>query len=153
MRRVLVLAVLAALVLVPSASALSVLQKGVAGVRLGMTQAKVRATLGRPTRVRTGTNDFGLWREFVYRGLRVHFQGDESVTSITTTRRGERTTSGVGPGSTEAAVRAGVPGVRCKTEFGTRHCWVGSFRPGRRVTDFFIRRGHVSSVTIGFVLD
>jgi hypothetical protein len=46
-----------------------------------------------------------------------------------------------------------VAGVRCRTESGFRHCFVGRFLPGRRVTDFRIRRGHVTSVQVAFVLD
>jgi hypothetical protein len=148
-----VLAAAAALLVVAAASARIVPQRSIAGVRLGAKPATVRAVLGRPTRVRTGTNDFGVFREFIYPALRVTFVGDENVTSVTTTRRSERTAAGVGVGSTEAQVKAHVAGVRCKTEFGTRHCFVGQFLAGRRVTDFFIRRGRVSRVTLGFVLD
>ena len=44
---------------------------------------------------------------------------------------------------------------RCRTEFGFRHCFVGSFMPGRRVTDFFISRatGRVTEVVVGLVID
>lgn len=81
------------------------------------------------------------------------FQGRERVTNITTTGRRERTSRGVGVGSTERAVRTRVRNVRCETVAGSRSCHVGSFRPGRRVTDFKIRRGRVYEVVIGFVID
>ena len=136
-----------------AAGAAIVPQKGIAGVSLGMPQASVRATLGRPRRVQRGTNEFGRFTIFHYAGLRVSFQGGAAVTSVDTTRRSERTARGVGVGSTEADVRRYVRGVRCRTEFGFRHCFVGAFLPGKRVTDFVIRRGRVARVTVGFVVD
>jgi hypothetical protein len=141
------------LALSSTAAASIVVQRGIAGVDLGMTKAKVRARLGAPARIRRGSNEFGRFTEFVYPRVRVSFQGNASVTALTTTSRLERTVRGVGVGSTEARVRARVAGVRCRTEFGFRHCFVGRFLAGRRVTDFRIRRGRVTSVTVGFVID
>jgi hypothetical protein len=135
------------------ASAAIVPQRGIAGVRLGMTKAQVRATLGAPAAAVHGSNDFGRFTVYRYRGLRVTFQGNRNVTAVSTTRRTERTAAGVGVGSTERQVRAKVPGVRCRTESGFRHCFVGRFLAGKRVTDFRIKRGHVTSVTVAFVLD
>jgi hypothetical protein len=83
----------------------------------------------------------------------VTFQGNRTVTNVSTTRRSERTARGVGVGVTEAIVRARVSGIRCRTEVETRHCFVGSFLPGRRVTDFFIGHGRVVRVNVGFVID
>ena len=136
-----------------AASAAIVPQRGIAGVRLAMTRAQVRAVLGAPAAAVHGRNEFGSFTVYRYRGLRVTFQGNRAVTSIVTTRASERTAAGVGVGSTEGQVRAKVAGVRCRTESGFRHCFVGRFLPGRRVTDFRIRRGRVTSVTVGFVLD
>jgi hypothetical protein len=42
-----------------------------------------------------------------------------------------------------------VRGLKCETG----HCFLGAFLPGRRVTDFFIRNGHVSRIVVGFVID
>jgi hypothetical protein len=83
----------------------------------------------------------------------VNFQSGSRATSLRTSSTRERTARGVGPGSTEAQLRARVAGVRCRTESGFRHCWVGRFLPGRVVTDFRIRRGRVASVLVGYVLD
>jgi len=136
-----------------AASAAIVPQRGIAGVRLALTRTQVRAALGAPAAAVHGRNDFGSFTVYRYRGLRVTFQGNRTVTAILTTRASERTAAGVGVGSTEGQVRAKVAAVRCRTESGFRHCFVGRFLPGRRVTDFRIRRGHVSSVTVAFVLD
>jgi hypothetical protein len=146
-------ALLVALACAAVASATIVPQRSIAGVRLGMTKAQVRATLGAPRRAVHDSNEFGSFTEFRYRGLRVTFQGDRRVTNLFTTRRTERTARGIGVGSTESQVEAKVAGVRCRTESGFRHCFVGRFLPGRRITDFRIRSGRVSSVDVGFVID
>jgi len=118
-----------------------------------MTKAQVRATLGAPRSAVHGSNEFGAFTIFRHRGLRITFQGNRRVTDLFTTRPTEMTASGVGVASTESRVKAKVAGVRCRTESGFRHCFVGRFLPGRRVTDFRIRSGRVSSVHVGFVID
>jgi hypothetical protein len=145
--------ILSALVSAAVASATIVPQRGIAGVRLEMTKAQVRATLGAPRSAIHGSNEFGSFTIFRYRGLRITFQGNRTVTDVFTTRPTERTARGVGVGSTEGQVRAKVAGLRCRTESGFRHCFVGRFLPGRRVTGFRIRHGRVTSVDIGFVID
>jgi hypothetical protein len=141
------------LALAEPGSAAIVPQRSIAGVRLEMTRAQVRAALGAPRSAVHGSNEFGSFTVYRYRGLRVTFQGNRTVTDVFTTRPTERTARGVGAGSTEAQVRARVAHVRCRSESGFRHCFVGSFLPGKRVTDFRIRRGRVTSVDVGFVVD
>ena len=153
MRALAAVIAVSALLVAASAGATIVPQKGIAGVRLGMSQAKVRSVLGKPASTKHGTNDFGAYTTFRYRGLTFTFQGNLALTSMSTTRRSEKTATGVGVGSTEAQVRAGVKGVTCKTEFGSRHCYLGAFLIGRRVTDFFIKHGRVTRVNVGRVLD
>ena len=148
------LAAVAALALPAAAPALVQVDKGIAGARLGNTVAEVHAALGRPRRVANGRNDFGSFRQETYAGgIVVFYQGARSVTSVVTTGLGDRTAKGIGVGSSEAAVRANVPGVRCETIVGSRSCHTGAFRAGRRITDFFIRRGKVTRVTVGIVID
>ena len=148
------LAAVAALALPAAAPALVQVDKGLAGARLGNTIAEVHAALGRPRRVANGRNDFGSFRQETYAGgIVVFYQGARRVTSVVTTGLGDRTAKGVGVGSSEATVRANVPGVRCETIVGSRSCHTNSFRAGRRITDFFIRRGKVTRVTVGIVID
>jgi hypothetical protein len=147
-------AAVAALALPAAASALIQVDKGIAGARLGNTVAQVHAALGQPTRSATGRNEFGTFRQETYKGgIVVFYQGARTVSSVTTTGLGDRTAKGVGIGSTEAQVRAGVAGVRCETIAGSRSCHTHAFLPGRRVTDFFLKRGRVARVTVGFVID
>lgn len=150
---VVAVALTAALAVTPAAPARIVVQKSIAGVPLRMTRANVIAKLGQPPKIRSGTNIFGRWTEFLYPRVRVTFQSGPLVTALRTTSGRERTARGIGVGSTEAQVRARVAGVRCRTDGGFRHCWVGRFLPGRLVTDFHVRRGRVSAVVIGYVLD
>jgi hypothetical protein len=146
-------AAVAAVALISSAAATIVPQRGIAGVAIGMSQPMVRSVLGQPTSVKHASNDFGKYTILKYPGLQVTFQGNKSVTDVSTTRRGERTPYGVGVGSTEAQVKAKVRGVTCRTDGSFRHCYVGRFRPGRRVTDFSIKRGKVTRVDVGVVID
>jgi hypothetical protein len=130
------------------------IDRGIAGARIGNSRGEVRAALGTPSRVRTGTNDFGPFTEYRFRGgIRVLFQGGTEVTSVSTTGLGDRTARGVGVRSTERAVRRKVPGVTCETTGGFRSCHTGDFMPGKRITDFAIRHKRVTRVTVGIVID
>ena len=130
-------------------------QKGMAGVRLNMTQGQMRAVMGEPKSVKEGVNDFGAYTQFVYpRSITITFQGNTRVTGISTRGRSERTVRGIGVGSTENDVQSKVSHSRCDTIADVRTCHVGNFSPGRRVTVFLMsKRGHVSVVTVGFVVD
>jgi hypothetical protein len=145
--------VVGALVVAGEASAKIVIQRGMAGVELGMTKSTVLATLGNPVHIKNSTNDFGSFTRFDYVNLTVLFQGGRRVSALRTTSRAERTAAGIGVGSTVAAVKAKVPRVKCAKEFGFRHCYVGAFKPGRVITDFLLRNGRVWQVVVGRVLD
>jgi hypothetical protein len=138
-----------------TAEAVIQVQEGITGIRLGMSQAQVKAGLGDPGRTKTGHNDFGPFSQFLYRGgITITFQGNTSVTAVAIAGHSDRTPSGVGVGSTEKQVKEGVRGVKCQTLAAVRDCHVGAFLPGRRVTDFILGPNRrVTRVTIGFVID
>jgi hypothetical protein len=149
-----VAAVAAVLFAAPSAHALIQVDRGIAGVRIGSSQAEVRAALGAPARVVRGRNEFGRFVVFRYAGgIRVTFQGGRQVSTVSTTGLGDRTAGGIGVGSTEGAVDQGVPGVLCEAVAGDRLCHTGDFRPGERMTVFVIRAGEVFRVDVGIVID
>jgi hypothetical protein len=158
MRRLLTLltaSCLAALAVPAGASALVQVDRGIAGARLGNTQAQVRAALGPPSSTVSGSNDFGPFTQFRYRGgIRVLFSQGNRVTLVSTSGLGDRTIRGVGVGSRERDVRRKVPGVRCETIVGDRVCHTNRFEGGQTVTSFLLRgNGRVWRVDVGIVID
>jgi hypothetical protein len=157
MRRLILLSCAALLALLSAAApaaALIQVDRGIAGARLKNTKAQVHAALGKPVSRQTGSSDFGPFLQERYRGgIVVFYQGAKRVTSVTTTGLGDRTAKGVGIGSPEAAVKRHVPGVTCETIAGARSCHTNDFLPGRRVTDFFLKKGKVVRVSVGIVID
>ena len=140
MRRLLVIsAVGVALLSVSPAAATIRPQRGMSGVSLGMTKAQVQAKLGRP--IGTGGG------RFYYARVWVGFRLGRAV-EITTTRSSERTASGVGVDSSEAALRRAYPSVTCGPSGGFRRCRLGSGNPGTRATDFLLGRGKVLQVSV-----
>jgi hypothetical protein len=127
-------------------------QQGMLGLRVGATVATVEKRLGRPDAFAFRPHPIiGRVRVWRYGRTRLTFDGTGTaarVIQFDTTSRRERLANGVGIGSTRAQVLAGVRGVRC-----TDHCWVGRFRAGRVVTDFALRGGRVSAITVGRVID
>ena len=142
-----------ALTQAPGALALIQLDKGISGVRIGNTKAQVRASLGNPQKSRAGRNEFGSFVQYLYAGgITVTFQGEDRVSSIVTTGLGDRTSSGIGVGSPEDAVK-NISGIRCESIGSARSCHTGRLVSGRKVTDFRISGGKVVSVFVGQVLD
>jgi len=87
-RRFLALSVasIAGLVGTGAAQAVIIPQSSIAGIKLGMTRAEVRAHSGEPSTIVRGSNDFGAYTTFRYFRLRVTFQGNEGATAVSTTR-------------------------------------------------------------------
>ncbi len=144
-----VLAVLAVTLLAPpSVSARIVPQTSIAGVSLLSSRAEVRALLGKPPGMRAGVVSRVEWH---YPRVTVIFShGDPGVLALATTSPLERTSGGLGVGSTEAELRRATAGLRCRTVVGFRSCVL---REGRRVTAFHVRRDRVYKVTMGVLFD
>jgi hypothetical protein len=146
-------AALISLALPASAFATIVPQRGIAGANLDMTQAQVRAKLGKPDKVQYPKSPiFGKYTTWFYGRTSVDMFRNQSgkVFNLSTTAKSEKTSTGIGVGATATAVKANVKGSRCDQS----HCWVGRFEGGRKVTDFQLSTaGRVTRVTIGYVLD
>lgn len=128
---------------------------GIDGVKIGQTQAQVRANLGKPTRTVKGTDQISSFTEFRYTALKmvVRFQDNTNVTNITTTGLGDRTSTGVGVGSTEAEVKKGVKGVKCEQVDSTRRICLIFVNRTARGTTFRLRNGKVNEINVGVVAD
>lgn len=156
--RPLLAAVLVALALPATAAADIDLQKGIAGVNLGMTPADAREAAGAPSKFTTRNHPImGRVREWRW-GLTVAtFDGTSAearVIAVSTTSRRQRTSRDVGVGSARATVRSKVPKARCLVEFSYDHCFVGRYAVGQIVSDFAIgASGRVRRVTVGRVID
>ena len=121
----------ASLAAAPAAHAVIQVDRGIAGARIGNTQAQVRAALGPPSRVARGTNEFGRFVVFRYEGagIRVTFQGARRVTTVSTTGLGDRTPRGVGVGSPEGDADTKVSGVMCESIGATASATPATSRP------------------------
>ena len=150
-RTVLSVAVVAALALVAPADAAALIRvnEGMAGVSLGQSQKRVTRELGRPSAVRRDRRFRHVDWTYRRKRLVVSFrERTRRVVFLLTHNRRERTATGVGVGSTEQEVTAGVSGARCLDDVGYRWCQV----EGRRaITLFLIIRGRVESISIGAV--
>ena len=150
------LAVISVVAVIFPASASAVIQvdRGIAGARLGNTQAEVRAALGKPRKVVNRRNEFGPFTKFRYSGgIDVTFQGRRRVTSVSTTGLGDRTSRGVGVGSPRRVVENRIRGVACETSGRLTLCHTGDFLPGERTTNFLLRKRRVTRVIVGIVID
>jgi hypothetical protein len=128
-------------------------QQGIAGVRLGMTEGKVRAALGRPGAITLTSSTVRLKNLIYASGTTVSiFRSTGRVVNIDTIDRRQRTASGVGVGSKKVEIRAGIRQVNCPVA-EPKICRVGVLEAGRVSTDFLFRKGKVWRVNIGVLLD
>ena len=152
------LAAIASLAVAAPAGARIVPQQGMIGVKLQMSGRDIVSQKGVPDEARTVKHPvMGTVSEYRYGKTKILFDGvglAAHAMSFTTRDRKERTIRGIGIGSTKAQVKAKVAHAKCENELGVRHCYVGKFEAGERVTDFFLtKKNRVSSVTVGFVID
>jgi hypothetical protein len=143
---------------VPLAVAELVPNRSISGIELRMTRAEVVAAAGEPDAERVRDAEiFGRQRVMRYGKTKAYFSGkrpSSEVVALVTRDRAERTSDGIGIGSRKRAIKRSVAGVRCKREFGINHCFKGRFRPGKRITDFFLNdRNRAKRITVGIVID
>jgi len=132
-----------------SAEATIVPGVSVAGVKLGATQAQVRAALGRPE---AGSNVLN-YRYIRSRGLGIYFIAGRAF-EITVVRRPQATPKGIRVGSTLAALRRAHRGVSCRrgvTGRNVMECALRGRLAGRATETLFVTRaGRVASIAVHF---
>lgn len=133
-------------------------QQSLRGLKIGMVASQVRAVAGTPSINKIVSHPLlGKTRRMRFGKVEVTFRGTSAtapVINLTTTSRNERTSGGIGVGSSERALAAKLTGERCVTELGYRHCYLGKWSAGYVVTDFSISKaGRVTQVTLGLVID
>jgi hypothetical protein len=133
-------------------------QQSLRGLKIGMLANQVRAVAGNPSSNRITSHPImGKTRVMKFGRVQVTFRGTgkaATVVNLSTTSRNERTSGGIGVGSSESALAAKLKGERCVTELGYRHCYLGKWKPGSVVTDFSISKsGRVTRITLGLVID
>lgn len=138
MRRI-AAAALISLALAASASATIKPARGMSGITLGMTPAQVQGKLGRPV-VKSGPR-------WYYPTVHVTFRGAR-VAELTTAKKAERLSNGLGIHSSEGQLQTAFPQIRCAVWTIFRRCRLGTGVPGSRVTDFMLARGRVFQITI-----
>lgn len=153
---VLLAALLFALVPAGSAAAdthLMVLNRSMAGVRVGDSLARLHQVLGEPRAIEHEANEItGSMRIDVYGKLSFSSYGS-SILAMKTTRRSIRTRSGIGVGTTKRRLERRFPGLSCYGRTCTIVAGGGVATIGKTVTSFRVRHGVVRFVVIGRVID
>jgi len=138
----LVAAVVAGVAAEPAAA--KVTFAGIGDVRLNMSQSAVTDTLGQPSKAEQYRGQEAIRLIYRRHKLAVIVQRSEDrVIGVTTTARGQRTSTGLGVGSSARDVKAKLRGEKCSAAQDTLVCTVE--RAGR-ILDFEIRRGKVFRV-------
>ena len=133
-------------------------QQSLRGLKIGMVASQVRSIAGSPSSNKIVRHPLlGKTRQMRFGKVEVTFRGTSAtapVVNLTTTSRNERTSGGIGVGSSERALASKLTGERCITELGYRHCYLGKWNAGFVVTDFSISKaGRVTRITLGLVID
>ena len=133
-------------------------QQSLRGLKIGLVASQVRAVAGKPSSNQVVSHPLlGKTRRMRFGKVDVTFRGTSAtapVVNLTTTSRNERTSGGIGVGSSEKQLTTKLVGERCVTELGYRHCYLGKWLPRFVVTDFSISKsGRVTQVTLGLVID
>ncbi len=128
--------------------------KRIMNVAIGDTQKDVEERHGFVDSIIRGQDALGVYFILPYERVEVRFEGGgNTVTSLKTESRLERTKRGTGVGSTKRKIKRTHRKARCtKGKFGS--CTIGPRKPkaGQTVTKFTFRDGRVAVVEIQLVL-
>ena len=142
----------ASLAFASAANAEIVPGKGIAGISLGQTQAKVHDVAGEPLHVARRSDEFGKTIIWSYLRLNVDFRNGKRVTTVTSFSRTERTALDIGVGSTEAQLVEAYPSATCRTEPAGgkvfRSCFLSRGTSPGPITAFAIRGSRVDHVQV-----
>jgi hypothetical protein len=143
----------ALLIAAPVASANIVIGKSIGGLRLGIAENDVVATIGQPVKATDGTDQVTgqPTRTLDYDKYEVGLTGGV-VTFIDTIDKSQKTSNGVRVGITEKKLKKKVKGLKC---FGKkkRFCAKGNPKPGGTITSFTIRKKKVVIISLDLVVD
>lgn len=144
------------MVTAPVADATIIVGQGIDGVKLSESEAQVISTLGAPTYKMPGREGESSWGYPKTLEGRIGFDSSMHVSGMWTLSKRQKTSKGIGPGSSLAQVRKAYPKVKCSTgPFGPKSliCILKSKLSGRVVeTDFpfFTRSMGAREVDINF---
>jgi hypothetical protein len=105
--------ILAVLVFAATATAKIVVAKGIGGVSIGESEAQVEASLGAPS-YKTSEGSASSWGYPKSFEGRVGFGASKHVTGMWTISKHQRTSKGIGPGSSLASTQKAYPAAQCK---------------------------------------
>jgi len=142
--------------LAPDTQAKIVVGQGIAGVRLGESEAQVQKALGTPAyKTQEGKDSSWGYPKAPLEG-RIGFDQYGRVNGMWTGSRHQKTSKGIGPGSSLAQLHKVYPTAKCSTgPFGPKSviCALKSKYHGRTVETsfpFFYRNAGMREVDIGF---
>jgi hypothetical protein len=155
------MALLSVLVVGLSASAAQakvVIGQSVAGVKLGESQSQVTAQLGSPTFQQPPDTKGEVEWNYAKQPLlgAMSFGANGELTGLWTSSKGQKTSKGIGPGSSLAQVRKAYPKAKCSTgPFGPKSliCVLKSKYQGRAVETsfpFFTRSMGLREIDVDF---
>ena len=142
------------------ASAAIVAGRGIAGVKLGDTSARVVAVLGKPTSVQKhpGGEENWLWSTGPIDWVTIRAKGAQKrVEGIETSDPRQRTSRGIGVGSLLPALRRAYSSLTCKRGWlglSFSSCWILTRIDGRRIPTNFVvinEVGTISAVDVGLI--
>lgn len=133
------------------AGARIVVNQSIAGINLGVSKAYVLKHFGPPAQKKVVSGQT-LWSYFG-RKLVVGVRNGR-VTEVFTQNPGQKTASGIGVGSSIAAVKSHIKGVRCQhvPNFMGQECiTVAKHGANEWTSDFHVDNGKVSSVLVNIL--